>query len=433
MRTRDTDAIPLPARPDLGQYRKLARDLKRASRAGDADAVKRWAEAWLERLARRDHARPELDGILADARDAGLVDGRPELATLSRAQLFLARLHGFPSWPRFVRHVEDRVRPDSPIARFEAAADAVAAGDSAALRDLLRRRPELIRDRSTREHGATLLHYVAANGHEDFRQRTPPNAGRIARLLLEAGAQVDATANMYGRRCTTMEMLVSSTHPHAAGVQTELVETLLDFGAAIDGVDGDGSPLMTALCFHYPLAAGTLVRRGARVDNVIAAAALGRGDLVDDLVTADGALRPDAPLARVRWPSLPPDPAVHMQYALTWACRFGQEAAAAVLLRKGVSPAARDDDATALHHAAAFGHLEIVRLLIEQGAPLEARNRFGGTVLDGTLWYASHDPIPGVDYAAVVRALLEAGARTDVYPEMQSHIDGLLAAERGEG
>jgi hypothetical protein len=75
-----------------------------------------------------------------------------------------------------------------------------------------------------------------------------------------------------------------------------------------------------------------------------------------------------------------------------------QRHSAAVLLRKGVSPAARDDDATALHQAAAYGHLELVRLLIEYGAPLEARNRFGGTVLDGTLWYASHDPAPGVDY-----------------------------------
>ena len=37
------------------------------------------------------------------------------------------------------------------------------------------RRPELIRQRSSREHRSTLLHYVSANGIEDFRQRTPPN------------------------------------------------------------------------------------------------------------------------------------------------------------------------------------------------------------------------------------------------------------------
>jgi hypothetical protein len=53
-------------------------------------------------------------------------------------------------------------------------------------------------------------------------------------------------------------------------------------------------------------------------------------------------------------------------------------------------------------------------------------------VLDGTLWYATHDPAPGADYAAVVRALLDAGARPDVYPEMQSYIDAVLVAERGE-
>jgi hypothetical protein len=56
------------------------------------------------------------------------------------------------------------------------------------------------------------VHYVAANGHEGFHQRTPTNAVEIARLLLEAGAEVDALADMHGHRRTTMQMLVSSVH-----------------------------------------------------------------------------------------------------------------------------------------------------------------------------------------------------------------------------
>src|SRR6476646_2847201 len=114
---------------------------------------------------------------------------------------------------------------------------------------MLAANPDLVRQRSTRinsfdppMHRSTLLHYVAANGHEGFRQRTPKNAVEIARVLLEAGADADALADMYGHRCTTMEMLVSSVHPHAAGVQVALAETLLDFGAAVDGVERNGSP-----------------------------------------------------------------------------------------------------------------------------------------------------------------------------------------------
>jgi len=37
-----------------------------------------------------------------------------------------------------------------------------------------------------REHGATLLLYVGANLVEGYRQKSPPNAVEVARVLLEA-------------------------------------------------------------------------------------------------------------------------------------------------------------------------------------------------------------------------------------------------------
>ena len=88
-----------------------------------------------------------------------------------------------------------------------------------------------------------------------------------------------------------------------------------------------------------------------------------------------------------------------------------------LLLEKGVDPSGKDDDATALHFAAAYGHIDIVQLLLEYGASLETLNSYEGTVLDGTLWYAHNGPIEGVNYPSVIRALIELGARTDVYPE----------------
>src|SRR5438093_3900899 len=104
-----------------------------------------------------------------------------------------------------------------------------------------------------RVHRATLLQYVAANGVEDFRQKTPKNALDIARLLLQRGSEVDALAETYGGGPlqTTMNLLVSSVHPAAAGLQSKLVELLLDFGASINGVEDDESPLMTSLSFGY--------------------------------------------------------------------------------------------------------------------------------------------------------------------------------------
>jgi hypothetical protein len=129
-------------------------------------------------------------------------------------------------------------------------------------------------------HRATLLHYVAANGVEEYRQRTPPKAVEIARALLQGGAEADALADMYAVERTTMSMLVSSSHPAEAGVQVPLVELLLDFGAAIEGSGAKkwGRPLFTAFAFGMSDAARALARRGAQID-LPAAAGLG---LIDD-------------------------------------------------------------------------------------------------------------------------------------------------------
>jgi len=449
LHTRGTDAIPLAPRPSLEQYSRQAEDLAGACRSGDSGAVRAWAADWIERLARlqsqsltpeyvsmdapghldRAHIRREVDGIVDAAHQYGLIaPGSAREPSLADAQLFLAWLHGFESWPAFAAHIQSLQQADSPVSQFESAADTIVTGDVATLEKLIRRNPQLVRARSTRDHHATLLHYVAANGHEGFRQRTPPNAIAIAEVLLEAGAEVDALADMYGYRCTTMEMLVSSVHPPAAGVQIQLVETLLVFGAAVNGVEDNGSPLMTALRFHYPDAAETLARRGARIDNIISAAALGRVDLVDSFVADDGTLRPHALLADVPWPRLPADPAVHLGHALTWACVFGRSGVVELLLRKGVDASGRDGDATALHFAAAYGRMDLVRLLLHHGASLETLNSYDGTVLSGTLWFAFNCPVQGVDYAAVVRELIDAGARADVYPEMKADVDAVLAA-----
>jgi len=448
MQPRGTAALPLPPRANREHYHNRAKSLVKACRTRDRDALRAWARDWLEsllaqydRTSESDGARAfdthrlrrwpidrEVDTIEREARESGLLSEDPNAdCSLADAQLFLARLHDFVSWPRFVAHLDALARATSPNAVFERAADAIVSGDIETLRAMVDSDPGLVRARSARDHGATLLHYIAANGHEGWRQKTPPNAVDVARLLLDAGAEPDALAYMYGGDATTMDMLVSSVHPHAAGVQVALVDILVDYGAAVNGVADNGSPLMTAFRFHYPLAAEALARRGARVDNVITAAALGRTDLVDAFVIDGGTLRPDVPLATVRWPRLPKDPRVHLGYALTWAATWGKRDAVEVMLRKGVDPSGKDDDATALHFAAAYGHMDIVRMLLQYDASLETLNSYDGTVLSGTLWYAYNAPVPGVDYPSVVRELIALGARVDAFPDLQRYVDEILS------
>ncbi len=259
------------------------------------------------------------------------------------------------------------MQENSADLQFESAVEAVITGDLAALKSLLRENPELVGVRSARAHRATLLHYIAANGVEDHRQKTPANAVEIAKTLLEHGAGVDAPADMYGGQCTTMRLLVSSCHPAEAGVQVPLVETLLDFGAALEasGPAQRGSPLMTALAFGYGPAAEALVRRGARVQNLAAAAGLGRlEDARRRLATADPESR---------------------HCALALAAQHGHVNIVRLLLDAGEDPNRYNPDgnhshSTPLHQAALAGHLPVVQLLVERGAKLDIED----TVHHGT-------------------------------------------------
>jgi hypothetical protein len=228
---------------------------------------------------------------------------------------------------------------------FELAVDAVIEGRLAELQALLREQPALATARSRREHHATLLHYVAANGVEQGRQKSPRNAVEIANTLLEAGAEVDALADTYagGTTETTLNLLVSSVHPRDAGVQVLLVHTLLDHGAAVDGIVNDCSPLVTALAFWYGSAAAALVERGARVDSVATAAGMGRLDLVREMVADDGSVRDGVPLLDVPWLRIGNDPHANLQLAAVWARMHGHPEVETYLVQRGVNARARNN------------------------------------------------------------------------------------------
>lgn len=339
---------PLPPSATLDAYEKQAHQLLESWRGGDPAAI---------RIIRQ-----------ADA-------------SLSEARLALARWYDFESWTRLAEYVEAVTQNDSPVARFESAVEALIHGDIATLASLLRDHPELVRARSTRAtrfdppvHRATLLHYVAANGVEGYRQKTPQNAVAIATLLLEAGAEVDALAELYGGHHTTLSMLVSSDPPAKAGLQVALVDRLLDFGAAIEG-DGSGewtSPLMTALAFGYQDAADALVQHGARVDSLAAAAGLGRlSDARQRMTNASSNDR---------------------HRALALAAQHGHVEIVRLLLDAGEDPNRHNPrpnhpHSTPLHQAVWSGHDSVVRLLVERQARLDIKDTlYEGTPLEWAIY-----------------------------------------------
>jgi hypothetical protein len=67
---------------------------------------------------------------------------------------------------------------------------------------------------------------LAANGVESYRQKTPLRAAKLAKLLLDWGADVEARASMYGAEQTTYALLLTSAHPTAAGVRDDLMKIL---------------------------------------------------------------------------------------------------------------------------------------------------------------------------------------------------------------
>ena len=457
---------PLPAAPSLEQLRNRARDLRRAHRAGDPAARARVAAqtpgtaddapplklSAAQLVVAREHGfaswprlKAYVDRVTAHGPDlqfayhgdldyyagraeglrTSAVDGTPgAVAAFARhgqqpdaegARTVVARLHGFPSWAALRRHVGAlRNGGEEPFAR---AYRALEAHDHTALAAELDRFPGLVAASGT--NGNDLLGMATATGDE-----------RTVRLLLDRGAD-PAHANAHGW---------TPLHQTAYANQTRLAGILLDAGApATAEARGDGgTPLVAALFWGHRSVSELLAERaGLHPRNLRVAAGLGRLDVLDELVAADGGVRPEGRAHRGFYrphggfPEWRPGEGAQeaLDEALCWAARNDRPDALDLLVARGANLEADVYRGTALAWAAAQGRTAAVERLLALGADPTGAGSFGGESHgDGVtpLHLAAQD-----GHVGVIERLLAAGADPTVRERLYGGTPGDWAGHFG--
>jgi ankyrin repeat protein len=391
----------------LSDLHRQAKELERAHRRGDAEALARVApfrpdpakplkDAGAQLVIAREHGfstwvrlrayverveafgeglehpfRSELsyyeeraDGLLASAQDAtpsamAAFEGTGAELTREGARRVVAGRHGFATWAALRRHVESLDEGGEPFAR---AYRALEADDLDALRELLVRFPELARARGT--NGNALINLAS----------TVPALA----LLRESGADV-AQANAHG--WTPLHQAAYGDHPEAAAF-------LLEAGAPPDlsGRGAGGTPLVVALFWGHHRVTEVLAAASLHPGNLRVAAGLGDLALIAALVGEDGVVTEAAGALRAFYrphggfPAWSPsdDPQEILDEALAWAARSDRVEALSALVARGARVDADVYRGTPLAWAAALGRVGAIERLLALGADPNARSTFGG-------------------------------------------------------
>ena len=113
-----------------------------------------------------------------------------------------------------------------------------------------------------------------------------------------------------------------------------------------------------------------------------------------------------------------------IHYELLAAATSGDVSKAAELIRRGAPVSARfgGDGDTALHRAAAYGHVDLVRLLLQAGAYVNAVDADGATPLLAAAYHG---------HLAVVKILVEAGANINAQETRHGFTPLQEAARKG--
>lgn len=425
---------------DLDQARRRAKELLRATRAEDPDA-------------------------LARMRD----DRAPRLADAQRA---VAADLGFRSWPALVAHVEashgdreqrrarlvsaalggrddiaERLLGHDPELAGAGLDVALVLGDEGAVAAALDRDPDLV----ARDVPGVGRKPLSCACHSAFLRPSSPRAPgvrRVVELLLDRGANPDDGESVYhsveADDTACLELLlergatVRGTNalgnaiedPRKVRVLLEkgdlrpsdpelrdsllyarnpsVAELLIEHGAALDARDSNGiTPYSHAARFESEAMMRLLEAAGASTELDPSAEWIGaivRGDM--ERAERVRAEHPDLPLRHADAEELP-----------RWASA-GDDEVVARLLDAGVPLDARGvDDGTALHYAGMWGRASTVELLLSRGAEVEIMGgprEHPGTALGWTAWGSRE--LPGAEeridgYLGAAAALLAAGAR----------------------
>jgi ankyrin repeat protein len=233
-----------------------------------------------------------------------------------------------------------------------------------------------------------------------------------ARLLLGAGADPNhlLDAGLLGESHEQSPPVPPLSAAVEMEAGPELTGLLLQYGAAPDVPGWDGrTPYQQAVRTGQDQVAELLARHGAST-------ALSPAD--EFLAACRRADRAAATAVLAATPDLAARLIAEDHRVLADAAGHGHTEAVRLMLDVGFPPGTRseqDDGATALHLPAAAGSFRTVRLLLDRGADIEARDTtWDSTPLEwaivGSGMRLGHDPHS--DWPATVRTLLDAGAST---------------------
>lgn len=384
-----TEPSKLPERPDLEQYKKQAKELRKAHGNGDVEAARRV----LLSLPRA--AGQSTEAVLA------------ERLSLNEAQLVIARELGFASWPKLKQHI-DRVRAEQGELEAQRAAfvNAIDDRDPAELRRLLERFPPLVAELGEPRFAFGRPAIVAAKDHvplvdvllafgADINARSRWERGsygvlddtepEVAEQLLARGAELTVhAASGLGKLDELRALIVAAPElVHARGPDgqlplhaartPEVAELLLDHGAALDARDVDHAATAAQYAVKRPAVCRRLIERGAALD-VFMAAVLGDEELVARALReapetahahAPSMLAETSDYSGYPYPALPENSA----HIYTWAIGFGWSPAftahrhgnevAARLLLEPLSPSEQLAEACARLDAEALDALSL--------------------------------------------------------------------------
>jgi Ankyrin repeats (3 copies) len=288
------------------------------------------------------------------ATDAEIFDAQ---LSLSDAQLAIAREYGFPSWARLKRHIEKPTlsdRLDLPHqqriedATFRRAVDLLDAADVAGLRAYLIHHPNLVHQHVVFEGG----NYFRNPTLLEFVAENPVRHGTLPANIVEAAKVILDAGPSQSAKNETLMLVSTGSVARECRLQLPLINLLCDYGA-------DPNCAIQSSALHGELeAVNALIGRGAPIDLPVSAAL---GNIEDARRLLAGAGGEDRHLA------------------LTLAADFGHLEIVRLLLDAGedpnrYNPVGGHSHTTPLHQAAGRGHDEVVRLLIERGARLDLKD-----------------------------------------------------------